>query len=56
VNPENNGHGGQYIFVVPAKDLVIVLTAEPDTDGETAAIDLAEFLPLARLIIDAASD
>ena len=50
------GHGGQYIFVVPAKDLVIVLTAEPDTDGETAAIDLAEFLPLARLIIDAASD
>ncbi len=48
-----NGHGGQYIFVVPASDLVIVLTAEPDTDAETAAIDLTEFLVLARIIIAA---
>lgn len=27
------GHGGQYVYVVPADDLVIVMTANPYTDG-----------------------
>jgi CubicO group peptidase (beta-lactamase class C family) len=49
-----NGHGGQYIFVVPAQELVIVLTAEPDTDIDTVAITLPQFLVLARIILDAA--
>lgn len=49
-----NGHGGQYIFVVPPKELVIVLTAEPDTDIDTVSITLSQFLVLARIIMDAA--
>jgi CubicO group peptidase (beta-lactamase class C family) len=48
-----NGHGGQFIFVAPAKDLVIVMTAEPDTDAETVAIDLTQFLELARIVLAA---
>jgi CubicO group peptidase (beta-lactamase class C family) len=48
------GHGGQYIFVAPAQELVIVLTAEPDTDIDTVAITLPQFLVLARTIVDAA--
>ena len=48
------GHGGQYVMMVPAKDLVIVMTAEPDTNGDTVAIGLAHFADLAHIIIDAA--
>ena len=48
------GHGGQYILVVPDKNLVIVLTAEPDTNGDTSEIGLPQFLVLARIIIAAA--
>jgi CubicO group peptidase (beta-lactamase class C family) len=48
------GHGGQYILVVPAKNLVIVMTAEPDTNGDTAEIRLEQFVVLARVIIDSA--
>jgi CubicO group peptidase (beta-lactamase class C family) len=47
------GHGGQYIFVVPSRDLAIVMTAEPDTDAETVAIGLTQFLELARIVIAA---
>jgi CubicO group peptidase (beta-lactamase class C family) len=50
------GHGGQYIFVAPAKELVIVLTAEPDTDIDTVSITLPQFLVLARIIVDAAGE
>jgi CubicO group peptidase (beta-lactamase class C family) len=49
-----NGHGGQYIFVVPATELVIVMTAEPDTDSDTVSITLAQFLELARVVVGAA--
>jgi len=29
-----NGHGGQYAFVVPSKELVVVMTAIPNTQGD----------------------
>lgn len=29
-----DGHGGQFAFIVPAKDLVIVMTAFPNTQGK----------------------
>jgi CubicO group peptidase (beta-lactamase class C family) len=50
------GHGGTFVFIVPARDLVIVFTAEPDTNGDTIAITLREFLPLARRIVAAIRD
>jgi CubicO group peptidase (beta-lactamase class C family) len=28
------GHGGQYVFIKPSKDLVVVITAEPNTQGD----------------------
>jgi CubicO group peptidase (beta-lactamase class C family) len=48
------GHGGQYVLVVPAKNLVVVMTAEPDTNGDTAEILLPHFVDLARIVIEAA--
>ncbi len=30
------GHGGQYVFVKPSQDLVVVVTADPNTDGAVA--------------------
>lgn len=29
-----NGHGGQYVFIKPDKNLVVVTTAEPNTQGQ----------------------
>jgi len=29
-----NGHGGQYAFIVPSKELVVVMTAIPNTQGD----------------------
>ena len=48
------GHGGQYVLVAPAKQLVIVMTAEPDTNGDAAEIGLPSFVDLARIVIEAA--
>jgi CubicO group peptidase (beta-lactamase class C family) len=48
------GHGGNYVWVLPAKDLVVVLTAEPDTNGDKAAIQGPEFQALADQIAAAA--
>lgn len=28
------GHGGQYVFIVPSKDLIVVMTSEVNTQGE----------------------
>jgi CubicO group peptidase (beta-lactamase class C family) len=49
-----DGHGGQFLYVVPSKDMVISLTAEPDTsDGEpTGRLDY--FAGLADMIVAAA--
>jgi CubicO group peptidase (beta-lactamase class C family) len=49
-----NGHGGQYVLVVPPKDLVVVMTAEPDTDGDEVDITFEQFIPLAQEIVSAA--
>ncbi len=29
-----SGHGGQYVFIIPSKELIIVMTAEVNTQGE----------------------
>lgn len=29
-----SGHGGQYVCIVPSKNLIVVMTAEPNTQGE----------------------
>jgi CubicO group peptidase (beta-lactamase class C family) len=50
------GHGGNFIFIVPTKNLVIVFTAEPDTAYDSVEITLREFLPLAKMILDSIID
>jgi len=47
----SDGHGGQFTFVVPGLDLLVVMTAEPHTKNGVAAIELDQFLPLARRIV-----
>lgn len=50
-----DGHGGQFVYVVPSKDLVIVFTAEPDTSAKEITGRLAHFVAdLADLIVAAA--
>lgn len=50
-----DGHGGQFVYVVPSKDLVIVLTAEPDTSSKEITNRLDHFITdLADLISAAA--
>lgn len=29
-----SGHGGQYVFIVPDKNLIVTITSEPNTQGE----------------------
>ncbi len=50
------GHGGNFIFTVPEKRLVIVLVSLPDTDDERVGTLLPDFLPLARKIIEACDE
>lgn len=45
------GSGGQMICIVPEKDLIIVMTSEPYTDGQTSLE--GEFFFLAKMIINA---
>ena len=47
------GHGGNFTIILPDQDMVIVHTAEPDTNGETAAVSLTELLPVVRLLVNA---
>jgi CubicO group peptidase (beta-lactamase class C family) len=42
------GHGGQFVLVVPAKGLVLVQVALPDTSGEMHGADIYDFVELTR--------
>jgi len=44
------GHGGQFAFIVPEKDLVVVMTSIPNTQGDYQ-IQADEALPLVDMII-----
>jgi len=46
------GHGGQFAFIVPSKDLVVVMTSIPNTQGDYE-IHSDEALPYVDRIIDA---
>lgn len=48
------GHGGNFAFIIPAKNLVIVVLAMPDSDSGAMGTTLNDFLPLFKQI-DAAS-
>jgi CubicO group peptidase (beta-lactamase class C family) len=47
------GHGGNFIFVAPDKDLVIVMVSMPDVDDDSVGTTLSEFMPLARVVYGA---
>ncbi len=47
------GHGGNFIFVAPEKDLIIVMVSMPDVDDGSIGTTLSEFMPLATVIFDA---
>jgi CubicO group peptidase (beta-lactamase class C family) len=49
------GHGGQFITVIPEKDLVIVMTSLPSTDDDVVGTTLDRFMPLARILVSAAN-
>lgn len=48
------GHGGNFALVVPAQQLLVVLTSLPSADDDDVGTTLEEFLPLARIIVGAA--
>jgi len=46
-----NGHGGQYAFIVPSNDLLVVMTAIPNTQGKYQ-IDAGEALEVVYEIME----
>ena len=49
------GHGGQFAFIVPHKDLIVVMTSIPNTQGNYQ-IHAHEALPVVDLIIEASNE
>lgn len=49
------GHGGQFIFIVPELDLLIVMTSLPNADDDDVGTRLDAFLDIARHVVNAAS-
>lgn len=45
------GHGGQYIYVRPASELVVVVTADPHSDGERVSVQLEQMHRLVMTLI-----
>jgi CubicO group peptidase (beta-lactamase class C family) len=45
------GHGGQFVFVLPAERLVLVLTALPNTNDHKLGNGLTELLSLVRTLL-----
>lgn len=50
-----NGHGGQYAFVIPSHDMVVVITAIPNTQDDYQ-ITLEEAMPYVYRIMNSALD
>ena len=46
------GHGGQFAFIVPSKDLVVIMTSIPNTQGDYQ-VEADEAMHVIDLIIDA---
>lgn len=45
------GHGGQFIFILPQYDILIVMTSMPSTNDDKIGTTLSEFLPIVEKII-----
>jgi hypothetical protein len=45
------GAGGQFIFILPQYDIVIVMTSMPSTNDDNVGTTLSEFLPIVEKII-----
>jgi len=48
------GHGGNYITIIPDKNLVVVLTRFPNS-GNAVGIHLTEFVPILKTLINGSS-
>jgi CubicO group peptidase (beta-lactamase class C family) len=58
IDEENNayfgmGEGGQYLYIIPDKELVIVHTASPSVGDGYEGINLVEFLSVVEMILGA---
>ncbi|MDH4184396.1 MAG: beta-lactamase family protein [Nitrospinota bacterium] len=58
VRPDFNGftgigHGGQYIYAIPGKDLLVVMTANPYTNWENVSIKVDKMDILVQMILEA---
>jgi len=47
------GHGGQFIFVLPQYEMVIVMTSMPSTNDDEVGTTLSKFLPIVKKIKEA---
>jgi CubicO group peptidase (beta-lactamase class C family) len=46
------GHGGNYIFIMPTKEMVIVMTALPDADNDVMNMNLENFEELITPLLE----